>query len=183
MRAGIGDIVRGLSYLFALEARGIRGGSLPRSRPFCYPHFVRSGWWYTVRNRIRAGGTRAARTQGAAGKIAEGESTLTAIGLARIALDVSDIPRSRDWYKTHLGLTPMSESERSCFLRCGPDFLAMFKADKPGLNHYCNAINNYDPAKALETLKVAGLNPRREENRVYFLGPDGIAVQIHSPNR
>ena len=56
-------------------------------------------------------------------------STFGAVGLNHIALDVTDIPRARDFYVRHLGLEVTSESASSCFLRCGEgNFVALFAA-------------------------------------------------------
>jgi catechol-2,3-dioxygenase len=110
-------------------------------------------------------------------------STFTATELNHVALDVTDVGRSRDWYIKHLGLTVRSDGERSCFLNCGDHFVALFRADEPGLNHYCYTIKGYDPARAVKALEGAGLSPRRTDDRVYFEDPDGITVQVSARNR
>jgi catechol 2,3-dioxygenase-like lactoylglutathione lyase family enzyme len=66
------------------------------------------------------------------------------------------------------------------FLTTGKGWLALFQGEKPGLNHYCYSIANYDPADAVARLKAAGLTPRREDRRVYFADPDGIECQVAS---
>lgn len=108
------------------------------------------------------------------------KSTFAAKGLNHIALRVTDIPRSRDFYEKHLGLKTTSESEWNCFMDCGDDFVALFKADKAGMDHYCYTIDDYDASAVVERLKAAGLKPTRQENRVYFPDPDGLTVQLAS---
>ena len=111
----------------------------------------------------------------------QGESsTFQATGLDHVALNVGSVPRSRDFYKKHLGLKVIRDGgEDNCFLGSGDDFfLTLFKGDKPGLNHYCYAIRGYSADQAEEKLKAAGLKPRREDNRLYFPDPDGIEVQV-----
>lgn len=108
----------------------------------------------------------------------EETSTFDVVGLNHIALNVTDIKRSRNFYRKHFGLSVLNESERSCFLSCGEDFVALFKEEQPGLDHYCYSIKDYKPAKAMEKLTALGLKPRRHENRVYFDDPDGITVQV-----
>jgi catechol 2,3-dioxygenase-like lactoylglutathione lyase family enzyme len=110
---------------------------------------------------------------------AEG-GTFDATGLNHVALNVRSVPASRDWYIKHLGLKVTRDGgEDNCFLGAGDDFcLTLFKGEKPGLNHYCYSIKSYDADKAEETLKAAGLKPRREGNRLYFPDIDGIDVQI-----
>ena len=106
-------------------------------------------------------------------------STFNAVGLNHIALSVSDVARSRDFYKKHLGLTVMRERDgQNCFMRCGEHFVALFRATEPGLDHYCYTIKEYVPAAVVDKLNAVGLKPRRVENRVYFDDPDGITVQV-----
>ena len=111
----------------------------------------------------------------------QGESsTFQATGLDHVALNVSSVPRSRDFYIKHLGLKVIRDGgEDNCFLGSGDDFfLTLFKGDRPGLNHYCYAIRGYDAEQAEQKLKAAGLKPRRERNRIYFPDLDGIEVQV-----
>lgn len=110
-------------------------------------------------------------------------STFMALELNHVALNVSDVPRSRDWYRKHLGLKVLSESERNCFMSCGNHFLALFRNREPGLNHYCYTIKNYEPDRVVTKLKDVGLKPRRTANRVYFDDPDGTEVQVSGRNR
>jgi len=106
--------------------------------------------------------------------------TFEATGLDHVALNVSSVPRSRDFYIKHLGLKIIRDGgEDNCFLGSGNDFfLTLFRGERPGLNHYCYAIRGYNADRAVEKLKAAGLKPRQEGNRVYFPDPDGIEVQV-----
>jgi catechol 2,3-dioxygenase-like lactoylglutathione lyase family enzyme len=115
------------------------------------------------------------------GQASESQSnTFQATGLSHVALNVSSVPRSRDFYIKHLGLKVIREDgEDNCFLGNGDNFfLTLFKGERPGLNHYCYAIRDYAVEKAEEKLKAAGLKPRREGDRIYFPDPDGIEVQV-----
>ena len=114
-----------------------------------------------------------------AGASEDGASTFTVKGLNHIALDVTNVTRSRDFYATYLGMEVLDESASNCFMSCGPDdFVALFKSDKAGLDHYCYTIDDYDPAEVVKRLEAAGLEPRRVSNRVYFDDPDGLTVQL-----
>ncbi len=105
--------------------------------------------------------------------------TFAAKGLDHIALDVTDVPRSNEFYGKHLGLRVIRGDENASFLGADRDFfLTLFRGEKPGLNHYCYGIDHYDADDAMERLAAAGLRLRREGNRVYFPDPDGITVQI-----
>jgi catechol-2,3-dioxygenase len=103
-------------------------------------------------------------------------------GLNHLALDVTDIARSRDWYVKHLGLEVLRDGTRNCFMRTGDDFVALFKNSKAGLNHFCFTWPEKTADEAVRRLKSAGISSRREENRVYFPDPDGITVQVAAEN-
>jgi catechol 2,3-dioxygenase-like lactoylglutathione lyase family enzyme len=107
-------------------------------------------------------------------------ATFRATGLDHIALDVTDVARSREFYQRHLGLRVIrGTGQDASFMGADRDFfLTLFRADRPALNHYCYAIDRYDPADAVERLAAAGLSPRRTDNRVYFPDPDGLTVQV-----
>ena len=62
------------------------------------------------------------------------------------------------------------------------DFLALFRADKPAMDHYCYTIKGYTAGDAVKRLEAAALKPRRRGNRVYFDDPDGLEVQVSAPN-
>ena len=111
----------------------------------------------------------------------EGASTFKSTGLSHIALRVTDIPRSRDFYVRHFGHRVLRESSRNCFLGCGENnFVALFRSESGGLDHYCYTIEGYEPGRAMETLRSVGLSPERHVDRVYFKDPDGLTVQISS---
>ncbi len=105
--------------------------------------------------------------------------TFQATGLHHIALDVTDVPRSRDFYAEHLGLRVTNGDDNALFMGAdGEFFLTLFRADKPQLNHYCYGIKNFDTASAVAKLRAEGINPRETGGRVYFPDPDGIEVQV-----
>lgn len=112
----------------------------------------------------------------------EAGATFRASGLDHVALNVSDLSRSEDFYAQHLGLRRVGGSgNRIAFLAAHVQSqfaLALFSSGSPGLNHYAYAIRDYDPQAAVEALKAAGVEPRREQNRVYFDAPDGVTVQV-----
>jgi catechol 2,3-dioxygenase-like lactoylglutathione lyase family enzyme len=122
---------------------------------------------------------------GAGGSVsaADEKPTFEAVGLNHIALRVTDVARSRDFYQEHLGL-PMARQSLpgSCFLQCGPQFVALFQGDPPGMDHYCYSIPDYDQQEAARKLRAQGLEPRLAGNRIYFPDPDGLEVQLASPS-
>ena len=105
--------------------------------------------------------------------------TFQSVGLNHIALRVTDLERSRDFYGRHLGLKPLQESPYNCFMAAGGNnFVAMFRSGRPGMDHYCYTIEGYRAGEVVKTLEGAGLEPERHGNRVYFDDPDGIQVQL-----
>ena len=106
-------------------------------------------------------------------------STFEAMELNHIALRVTDIPRSRDFYIKHLGLSVAREGANNCFLTCGDNFVALFRGSNPGLDHYCYAVKDYDVNTSEQKLKAEGLTSvRRQGRRIYFEDPDGLTVQL-----
>ena len=127
------------------------------------------------------GATLAVMAEGAGASASPSQAgTFQATGLDHVALNVRDVPRSRDFYVKHLGLDVINDGgEDNCFLGAGKTFfLTLFRGEKPGLNHYSYAINGFDPDEAEAKLKAVGLKVRRESGRIYFDDPDGIEVQI-----
>jgi len=117
-----------------------------------------------------------------AGESESPTSTFRAVGLNHIALTVTDIRRSREFYVKHLGLRVEREGGSSCFLAFGNNFLALFQGERPGLNHYCYSIEDYNVDGAAERLRTQEIKPRIQGGRIYFDDPDGLEVQLSSPD-
>lgn len=109
-------------------------------------------------------------------------STFDGVSINHIALRVTDVQRSRDFYQKHFGLPVIRESRSDCFLGIGKNFLALFQRQNPGLDHYCLAIKNFSVDAVIDQLKEQGLTPSRPRgtDRVYFPDPDGLVVQLSS---
>ncbi len=111
------------------------------------------------------------------------QPTFRAVGLNHLALATTDVARSRDFYVRHLGLEVARDAApASCFLNCGPNFVALFRAGGAGMHHYCYSIPGYDQRQAAERLRSVQIEPRLEGNRIYFEDPDGLTVQLASPD-
>ena len=109
-------------------------------------------------------------------------STLKAVGVNHIALAVTDVSRSRDFYVRHLGLDVARESSNNCFLTCGNQFVAMFQSGEAGLDHYSYAIEGFDRDAVAEKLEEQNVNLHAGGGPgVTFLDPDGIEVQLVAP--
>jgi len=106
-------------------------------------------------------------------------STFSSKGLNHIALRVTDVERSVDFYRRHLGLGVLRAGSRNSFLSCGGNnFLALFRGEEAGLDHYCFTVADFDASTVVKTLDAAGLKNERHEDRVYFEDPDEITVQL-----
>lgn len=109
------------------------------------------------------------------------EPTFQATRLNHIALSVTDVARSRDFYVRHLGLPVSSDSSpHNCFLDCGPNFVALFRGRQAGMHHYCYSISDFDPVDVVDRLRAVDLEPDLQGRRVYFPDPDGLTVQLAS---
>jgi catechol 2,3-dioxygenase-like lactoylglutathione lyase family enzyme len=109
-------------------------------------------------------------------------STFQGRALNHIAIRVTNVQRSRDFYRKHLGLPVIHESQSDSFLGLGKNFLTLFQNPNPGLDHFCIAIENFNADTVMEELRRQGLNPTRPSgsDRVYFPDPDGLTVQLSS---
>ena len=122
-----------------------------------------------------------AAVAGAAGAAPAG-STFRGLALNHIAIRVTNVQRSRDFYQKHFGLSVAHESAGDCFLNIGKNFLTLFRNQNAGLDHFCLAIEGFKPDAAVEEIKRQGLRPTRPagSDRVYFPDPDGLTVQVSS---
>ncbi len=125
-----------------------------------------------------AGLGAAARSVGAA---ETGGPTFQATRLNHIALSVTDVARSRDFYVQHLGLPVTSDAApHNCFLDCGPNFVALFRGPEAGMHHYCYSISDFDQQEAAGRLRAVQIEPDLQGRRIYFHDPDGLIVQLAS---
>ncbi|MCZ6597218.1 MAG: VOC family protein [Planctomycetota bacterium] len=108
--------------------------------------------------------------------------TFVAKGLNHIALRSTDLERSKSFYERHLGLKVLSQSRSNVFMDCGGNnFVAFFKSERAGMDHYCYTIERYDQKEAAKKLRAVGIEPRLAGSRIYFDDPDGLEVQLAGP--
>lgn len=107
--------------------------------------------------------------------------TFRAAGLNHIALRVTNVPRARDFYIKHLGMTISSDSPSNTFLNFDNGFLALFRGDEARMDHYCYSIEGYEVQDAATKLRAQGIEPRIEDQRIYFPDADGHTVQLAAP--
>ena len=110
-----------------------------------------------------------------------GQSTFRATALNHLGLRVTDVARSRDFYREHLGMSVLRDNAPgNCFLRAGTNYMGLFGSSSSAVDHFCFTVEGYDADDAMSKLKGVGLTPRRQEDRVYFDDPDGLEVQLDS---
>ncbi len=124
----------------------------------------------------------AAAGSGGAARAQDAASTFRAAGLNHIALRTPNVPRARDFYLKHLGMTLSGDSPSNAFLNFPNGFLALFRGDEARMDHYCYGIENYDVTDAADKLRAQGIEPRIEDGRIYFPDADGYTVQLAAPD-
>lgn len=122
---------------------------------------------------------------GSRSSVAQDVPSFKATGLNHIALRVTHVPRSRDFYVKHLGLAVTRDSPDNCFMTFGDSFVALFKGDAGAMDHFCFSVENYNVLEAEKKLRALGLNPDQPKgtDRIYFNDPDGIKVQLSAANQ
>ena len=133
----------------------------------------------TRRNLIGGIAALAARTATSAAAPPR-SSALQGENINHVALRVTNVARSRDFYSKLLGLPVVRESSKMCFLGLGRNFLALFGSSEAKVDHYCIGVKKYEVKKVTAELRSQGLNPRQPggTDLVYFHDPDGFEVQL-----
>jgi catechol 2,3-dioxygenase-like lactoylglutathione lyase family enzyme len=132
-----------------------------------------------IQNHLSETMRREDQVAAALAKDPDPDSILRGIDVNHLALRVSDIGRSIDWYQKLMGLPLVSRSANNAFLGLGENFLALFKSDAPGgAHHFCFSIEDYEPEKVIAKLAKHNIRARREADRVYFPDLNGLTVQV-----
>ena len=107
------------------------------------------------------------------------ESILRGIDVNHVALRVSDLGRSVEWYQALMGLRVVRRSASSAFLGLGENFLALFAGQRAGTaDHFCFSVEDYDPESVRAELARHGIESTRREDRTYFKDLNGLTVQV-----
>lgn len=99
-----------------------------------------------------------------------------------VVLNVSDIPKEREFYKEALGMKVIGEKPNECFLRFGENTLILRPAGPDGkavCNQFAFAVQNFN-GKAVEAeLKRRGLDPKPETELGWSItDPDGLKIAV-----
>ncbi len=101
-----------------------------------------------------------------------------------VTLYSADVPRSKAFYQTLTGLPVRDEGKDFFELRLEGSFLGVYAAEtgtRPGIDHFCFGVDQYESSAALAALKSAaqtGQPTLENENQVYVRDPDGVRVQF-----
>ena len=107
------------------------------------------------------------------------ESILRGVDVNHVALRVSDLGRSVEWYQALMGLRVVRRSASSAFLGLGGNFLALFAGQRAGTaDHFCFSIEDYDPQSVRDKLARHGIESVQREDRIYFKDLNGLTVQV-----
>ncbi|WP_454916512.1 VOC family protein [Xanthobacter sediminis] len=103
----------------------------------------------------------------------------TAKTVNHIAISVSDLKRSRDWYCRMFGLHVIQDTEESVLLGFGESMLVLRKEGTPGtISHFMFGIDGYDAAALAAALAAEGLEPQKDSDSFHVRDPDGLNVQV-----
>lgn len=101
-----------------------------------------------------------------------------------VAIWVSDVRKSADWYIEHLGLEEARASENHIFLRLASgEVLALFQASEAaqigaGLHHIALNLPGEQEEQALETLRQRNIPLERRGPSLSFQDPDGYWIHF-----
>ena len=96
-----------------------------------------------------------------------------------IAITVSDLRRSKEWYCRMFGLKVIQESETSVLLGFGQSMLVLRPGPNPGtISHFMFGIDGYVAPDLEARLKAEGLDPQKDSDSFHVRDPDGLNVQV-----
>jgi catechol 2,3-dioxygenase-like lactoylglutathione lyase family enzyme len=125
--------------------------------------------------------------------------SITTTGLAHIALRVTDLPRSRQFYTEAVGFTLLRDTEHFAFVSAGGVFFALipgteqtaagghFDPFRVGLDHLALAVAADDLPALKQRLDAANVrnngiehDERSGADSITFYDPDGIAWEFYA---
>ena len=107
------------------------------------------------------------------------DSVLHAVDVNHVALRVSDVERSVEWYGKLMGLSVIEQGPSNAFLGLGGNFLALFRRQRGGgADHFCFSVEDYEPERVKARLARHGIEATRREDRLYFPDLNGLTVQV-----
>ena len=107
------------------------------------------------------------------------------VSVNHIAIGVSNLKRSKDWYTRVLKLKLVQETENLALLQFGETQLVL-RPPTPAhpstavgtISHVMFGVSPYDEASLQQTLKAQGLEPKKDLESFLVRDPDNLIVQI-----
>jgi len=114
-----------------------------------------------------------------------GEAIFRPIGIDHILLNVSDPEKAAVFYEKILGPVTQRNNNRIWF-QAGTGRIGLLKTpdgEKPGVNHYCVAVEKFDYDTVVKKLQQAGVELDKPEiaGSPDLRDPDGYRVQVMGP--
>jgi catechol 2,3-dioxygenase-like lactoylglutathione lyase family enzyme len=102
-----------------------------------------------------------------------------AVTLNHIAIAVSDLHRSKEWYCKTFGLRVIQESDQSVLLGFGESMLVLRSDATPGtIPHFMFGVDHFHAATLEARLREQGLEPQKDSDSFHVRDPDGLNVQV-----
>jgi catechol 2,3-dioxygenase-like lactoylglutathione lyase family enzyme len=120
---------------------------------------------------------------GGAASVAKSQETpFESTRIDHISIQVTDLPRSIDFYQKVFGLSILNEDRENAIVRMGTTRIIVSLHAKPPtgiVDHYAIAVEDFDRGAVTEALQRHGLTAEENLDYGFFVrDPEGIPVQI-----
>jgi catechol 2,3-dioxygenase-like lactoylglutathione lyase family enzyme len=126
--------------------------------------------------------TMLAAAGGAASAADAQETPFNSTRIDHISIQVTDLPRSIDFYQKVFGLSILNEDRANEIVRMGTTRIIVSLHHKPPtgiVDHYAIAIDGFDREVVTQALRRQGLTAEENLDYGFFVrDPEGIPVQI-----
>src|SRR5262245_6733812 len=107
------------------------------------------------------------------------QEPMKAATVNHIAISVSDLERSADWYCRMFGLRVIQKTKESALLGFGESMLVLREDPNPGtISHFMFGLEGYDEEALKTFLLQNGLDPQKDLDSFHVRDPDGLNVQV-----
>lgn len=134
------------------------------------------------RRQLVKGLAMLAATAGAGSAAAQATTPFRPTRIDHVSIQVTDMRRSIEFYRSVFGLTIINEDEENRIVRMGADrILVSLHAKAPTgiVDHYAIAIDGFDREAVTQALAGHGLTAEQNlDYGFYVRDPEGIPVQI-----
>lgn len=112
-------------------------------------------------------------------------SSIHPVSVNHIALTVSDLPRSRDWYRNLFNLETWRDEKNVAYLGFSDTMLVLRPAkagEGPRVSHFMFGTDGFNAVAIEAELRKHGLEPRKDLESFHVTDPDGLDVQVGDRN-